>query len=69
VGICNLARDYLIIKEEKKMANTNKVNLLLKRGLHKNLPKQGNFENGTLYFTTDEGGLYLGLEEGSGIRM
>lgn len=51
------------------MANTNKVNLLLKRGLHKNLPKQGNFENGTLYFTTDEGGLYLGLEEGNGIRM
>lgn len=51
------------------MANTNKVNLLLKRGVHKNLPQQGQFENGTLYFTTDEGGLYLGLEKGQGIRM
>jgi predicted nucleic acid-binding Zn-ribbon protein len=47
----------------------DKVSLLLKRGLHENLPKQGQFENGTLYFTTNEGGLYLGLAEGKGVRM
>ena len=47
----------------------DKVNLLLKRGLHENLPAQGEFVNGALYFTTDEGGLYLGKENGVGVRV
>lgn len=47
----------------------DKVNLLLKRGLYANLPAQGDFVDGALYFTTDEGGLYLGLSEGKGVRV
>lgn len=47
----------------------DKVSLLLKRGQFKNLPAQGSFANGTLYFTTDEGGLYLGVDGGKGVRM
>lgn len=45
------------------------ANILFKRGLLKDLPKTTGAVEGALYFTTDEGGLYLGIENGKTKRI
>jgi hypothetical protein len=37
------------------------ANLMFKKGLHENLPKNG--IAGTIYFTTDEGGMYIANDD------
>lgn len=45
------------------------ANVLFKRGSYKQLPASGSAVNGAIYMTEDEGGIYLGLQDGALKRM